>query len=890
MLTSMLKRRIQFSIFIFISTFLLSCGGETEIISTEEKEDLSGAAWADSILGGLSEQQKYFQHLIIEIPSNYQSASDSLSKWIVANQPGAIYFSGWHPDSVQNLKSGLDTHQFLQPFFFADYFDLIDAKPYPFWQVNKLNRKTDYTQFFDEAGFHLLNFGLNIKLDKQNLIWLDTLSKKQGISPIVASFDDRKAKEDFDDFLNYLKGTDHSIFVDLNIYDTVNFESYRNVNDYRGLFVVKSKEQAINELLAHGADFVFRRLESPETFLSWKPSEDGKKIMDESTRRILIRKAIRNNYHVDVNPTQELNHIALNMQAKSTALIRNEKKLIPFKGKFTVYAEKQFQVGQKVKTDCGVSFVTKKIDQKSVEEIAKAKGNKVIMIDDTCSQEILVALGKIKADEGVLVAFSNVDHYSDLKACPQLIYYPSMTNFDDAIFVQQLCSRLSLNGDFASPDSLIKGIYVEKKVLARTDPNFCGIDSDTLARISGLMSNCMNNHAFPGGQVLIAKDGCIIYDRVFGKHTYTGDKLVTENSMYDLASLTKVVSTTLVGMKLYEMGLYELDDSLGQYLPDSLRQHLRFPSTIRNITFQELFTHTSGMPAGFPIIKYMRYTSADVGRFDKFYCDRPDTVYTTEVAEGFYLEKEQQDSMWLRLNQIFLNPDKSYHYSDVNMNTLYFMFKSFIDKNPEKFGFTQTKKQLKDKNLYEEYLYTAFYKPLGMNHTRYRPLKFFNRDLIVPTENETFWRKQLLHGHVHDPNAALHGGIAGNAGIFSTANDLAILFQMLLNKGVYNGQRYLKAETVDKFTARQENCFRGLGFNKPSMGSVSFGMSENASLSTYGHTGFTGTCLWVDPEHNLIYIYLSNAVHPKVDNKTYEYGIRKKVHQCAYDAMMTKDF
>jgi CubicO group peptidase (beta-lactamase class C family) len=242
------------------------------------------------------------------------------------------------------------------------------------------------------------------------------------------------------------------------------------------------------------------------------------------------------------------------------------------------------------------------------------------------------------------------------------------------------------------------------------------------------------------------------------------------------------------------------------------------------------------------------------------------------------------------LHQIYLDPSKAYNYSDVNMNTLYFMFKSFIQKNPEKFGFTQSKKQLKDKNLFEEYLYNTFYKPLGMNHTRYRPLKHFSRDIIVPTENETWWRKQLLHGHVHDPNAALHGGIAGNAGIFSTANDLAILCQMWLNKGVYNGQRYLKAETVNKFTARQENCFRGLGFNKPSMGSTSFGMSENASLSTYGHTGFTGTCLWIDPEHDLIYIYLSNAVHPNVNNKTYEYGIRKKAHQCAYDAMMGKNF
>ncbi|MBI3134787.1 MAG: serine hydrolase [Bacteroidetes bacterium] len=877
-------------VFVLLSFFLFSCGGEEEVSVTATPEDLTGTVWADSILGGLTEQQKYFQHLIIEVPANYQFALDSLSQWIIANQPGALYFSGWDADSVQRIKECLDTHNLVQPFFFANYFELVGAVPYPFWQVNKQNRNPGFTDFFDKAGYHLLNFELTVDPDKSNQIWLDTISKKQGLIPIVATYSDNHAAEQFDDFITTLKSTHHGVLVNLNRYDTVNFESYRMANDYNGLFFVKSKEQAINELLKHGADFVFRRLEAAETFSAWKPAEEDLVVFNESTRRILIRKALRNPHPVKVNAAPELSYIRLNMQVKSTALIRNEKKLVPFKSKFTVYGESEVHLTQKVRSDCGVSYVGRKLDVLAIDEISGAKGNKVVLLNDTCSAEVLEKIAAVKADKNVVVAFSNPAHFESLSACPHLVYYPSLTDFNGDLFVQQLCSRLPLSADFAAPDSLIRGIFTEKKVLAHTDPEFCGLDKDTLSAISGLMNNCMSNHAFPGGQVVIAKDGCIIYDRVFGKYTYAGQTLVSENSMYDLASLTKIVSTTLVGMKLYEMGLYEMDDSLNQYLPDSLRQHLPYPSTIRNITFQELFTHTSGLPAGFPIIKYMRYTSPEVGRYDRFFCDRPDSVYNTEVAEGFYLERDQQDSMWLRLNQIYLDPSKPYKYSDVNMNTLYFMFKSFIEKSPEKFGFTQSRKQLKDKNLYEEFLYNTFYKPLGMNHTRFRPLNYFSRDLIVPTENETYWRKQLLHGHVHDPNAALHGGIAGNAGIFSTAGDLVILCQMWLNKGVYNGQRYLKAETIEKFTARQQNCFRGLGFNKPSMGSTSFGMSENASLGTYGHTGFTGTCLWVDPEHNLIYIYLSNAVHPDVNNKTYEYGIRKKVHQCAYDAMMREDF
>jgi CubicO group peptidase (beta-lactamase class C family) len=872
----------------FLLLFIAACGAEPESADLSINIQPEETYWADSILGNLTEQQKYFQHLIMEVPSSYQHVTDSLVGWIITNQPGGIHFLDWNEDSIQQIKRCLDTHAIVQPLFFSNYFDAIKAKPYPFWEVNTKNRDPKFTQFFEKGGHRLLNFELPIKRTKENKAWLDTLETVQGIIPVVANFDDRHAERDLDEFLQTIRTFNHGVLLQLSAFDSISFEKYRALSDFSGLFIARTKEQWINQQLKQGVDFVFKRVDSPETYSGWNPTESEKEIFNESTRRILMRKSKSST--TPVNPRQELNHIRLNMQANATALMHNKNKLVPFKSKFTLYTNQNFTLSAKLRTECGVSLVKKDFTKPEIEKILKSKGDKVLLLSDTCDQQILKSIAENPDQSKTLIAFSNVEYYTDLQTCPNLIFYPSMLDFDPELFVQQLTSRLSLTADFFSGDSLVPCKRVEKKVLARTSPSFVGLDADTLSRIAYLMNSCMSNKAFPGGQVLIAKDGCIIYDRVFGKHTYAGNQLVTENSMYDLASLTKVVSTTLVGMKLYEMGIYELDDSLEKYLPDTLKQHLKYPSTIRHITFQELFTHTSGMPSGFPIIKYMRYTGPEVGRYDRFFCDIKDSCYETEVAENFYLEKEQQDSMWLRLNQIFLDPSKDYNYSDVNMNTLYFFFKSFIEKSPEKFGFTQTRKQLKDKNLYEEFLYNTFYKPLGMNHTRYRPLRFFSRDLIVPTENDTYWRKQLLHGYVHDPNAALHGGIAGNAGIFSTTHDLVILFQMWLNKGVYNGQRYLKAETVDKFTARQENCFRGLGFNKPSMGSTSFGMSENASLSTYGHTGFTGTCFWIDPAYDLIYIYLSNAVHPSVNNKTYEYGIRKKVHQCAYDAMMVENF
>lgn len=881
--------KLFFLIFVF-SFFLLNCQGDEEENNLIVEVDEEGEEWADSLFGKLSAKQQYYQHLIIEVPAIYQNRLDSLSSWIALNQPGALNFIDWNLDSVQRVKSTLDTLPIVQPFFYANYFEMLGAAVYPFWEANKLNRSFDYTNLFYEGGYHLLDFHSTISQNKSNINWLDSISKKQAVYPIVAGFEDNKAAAQFDDFISTIRTTKHNVRIDLDLFDTINFESYRIANKFQGLFIVRSKETTINNLLAGGTDFIFRRLESTETFNEWSPSAEEQKVVDESTRRILTRKSHNKKQKKENHFSEEIKFVALNLQQKSTALIRNEGKLIPFKGKFTIYAKNDLAIDSRVRKDNSVSTVKKEINLKNIQDIISSKGNKVLLLPDTCDESILSELNNVTKDKSLAIGFTNPAHFSSLNQASNLFFYPNFRNFDYEILTQQFTSRISMSGDFVAEDTIVKGMNIEKKLLARTDPNFCGIDADTLARISWNVNSVIGAKATPGCQVLVAKDGCIIYDRSFGTHTYGGSKPVTETSMYDLASLTKVVATTMVGMKLYEMNAYELNDSLQKYLPDSLRLHLRFPSTIRNLTFQGLFTHCTGMPAGFPIIKYMRYTTPEIGRYDKYFCDRPDSVYTTEVAENYFLEREYQDSMWLKLNQIFLNPDKSYHYSDVNMNTLYFIFKSIIQKSPDKYGFTQTKKQLKDKDLFVEFLYNSFYKPLGMNHTCYKPLKQYSRDIIVPTENESFWRKQLLWGHVHDPNAALHGGVAGNAGIFSTTNDLAVLCQMLLNKGIYNGKRYLNAETVDKFTARQENCFRGLGFNKPSFGSVSFGMSPDASLSTYGHTGFTGTCFWVDPEYGLIYIYLSNAVHPEVSNKDRENGIRKRLHQVIYDGMMLKEF
>jgi CubicO group peptidase (beta-lactamase class C family) len=411
-----------------------------------------------------------------------------------------------------------------------------------------------------------------------------------------------------------------------------------------------------------------------------------------------------------------------------------------------------------------------------------------------------------------------------------------------------------------------------------------GINSDTLNKIQYAVRQAINGKAFPGCQVLIAKSGSIIYDESFGYYTYNKEVAVSKNSVYDLASLTKVLATTLVGMKLYELKEIDLKDSLHKYLPDSLNDYLQYPSTIRNVTFQELFTHQSGMPSGFPILEYIQYQTNEIGRYDKYYCDIKDSIYSIEVAKNFFIEKAYQDSMWIRLNKLWLDSDKNYKYSDVNMNTLYFIFKGILNANYNNFGFKKYELEQDDFDIFEAYLNKTIYKALNLKRTFYRPITKVALDEIVPTENETYWRKQLLQGYVHDPTAALYGGVAGNAGLFSSANELVVICEMLRRRGAYNGVQILDAATVDLFTQAQPNTFRGLGFNKPSINTSAFGCAPSASLKTYGHTGFTGTCFWVDPDSEMVFIFLSNRVNPKVNNRIYEYGIRKNIHQTAYDA------
>ena len=543
--------------------------------------------------------------------------------------------------------------------------------------------------------------------------------------------------------------------------------------------------------------------------------------------------------------------LRLHFEAKSTVILNKSHRILPFKS---------------------YRFVS----MKRVINQREKKRNQVLRIPYNEPDSSLALLMKSKNIENTLVVFSNPEQFKVLKKVPYLVF----SRAGNIILKSILKGEISVGGHLIADGRKYRGRKKKGRGMINLPPEYAFIDSKKLRYIKHEVNAAIAGKAFPGCQILAIRNNVLLYQKAFGHTTYQRDIPLNEQHIFDLASLTKVLATSLVAMKLWEEGHYSLLDSIKDYLPDSLSLHLPQGSSIKDITFQELLTHQSGLPAGFPVITYMRKAADLETRFTNGFCDYPYEDFQTEVAENLYMENTFQDSMWLTLNSLWLNPNKEFEYSDVNMNVLYFLLKRMIEQKK------LTPEDLNNGNAFENYLYKEFYQPLGMVTTRYKPLKRFTQQRIVPTENDRFWRKQLLHGHVHDPNAALHGGIAGNAGLFSNAIDIGILLTMWQNGGLFEGKRYLKAETIQKFAESQPNTHRGLGFNKRTFSNSAYAMADSANQASYGHTGFTGTCFWVDPVHKISYVFLSNRVHPRVSNKIYEFNIRRKVHQVFYDAIL----
>ncbi len=387
-----------------------------------------------------------------------------------------------------------------------------------------------------------------------------------------------------------------------------------------------------------------------------------------------------------------------------------------------------------------------------------------------------------------------------------------------------------------------------------------GFQPESLASVQAIMRNAGRNGATPGGQVVVFQGGDLVLERNFGTHTYRNRDLVRSHHLYDLASITKVAATTLAVMGLYEQGRLDTKKKLAHYLPEFKQ------TALSGISLEELLTHQSGLPPNPPIYRYWLARDSLSRNCTQYFCEKREGPFQIKVADNFYFNEQYLDTLWRKVKETEVQKPKRYRYSDLNFLLLQRVVESQAGMP------------------IEQYLEREFYGPMRLKQLKFHPLNYFPKSSIVPTELDLTWRRQLVWGYVHDPAAALLGGAAGNAGLFGNAYDLAILGQMLVNEGTYGGRRYLKPATVRKFTETAAGTNRGLGFDKPRSGNDS-GRAWSLSPSAFGHTGFTGTAFWVDPEQEMVFVILTNRVHPDPENrKLFTANVRRRVHQAVYDA------
>ncbi|MDP2422948.1 MAG: glycoside hydrolase family 3 N-terminal domain-containing protein [Bacteroidales bacterium] len=403
--------------------------------------------------------------------------------------------------------------------------------------------------------------------------------------------------------------------------------------------------------------------------------------------------------------------------------------------------------------------------------------------------------------------------------------------------------------------------------LKYTMPEELDIRQEWLRKADSIALDGIEKGAYPGCRILAAIDGRVIYDKAFGHHTYEGINPVKSDDIYDVASLTKVAATTLAVMRLHQDGKLDIDKRVSHYLPELEKTNKA------NIIIRDILTHQARLQAWIPF--YLR-TLIDKNPAPELYKSQKENSYGIEVAENLFLRNNYPRVMFDSIVASPSRPRHGYLYSDLG----FYWLKQIVEKLSYK--------------PFDEYLASSFYKPLGLGNTFFNAYKHVPLSRVAPTENDIVFRKQMIHGYVHDPGAAMLGGIGGHAGLFSSAYDMATIMQMLLNQGKYGEIQFIDPEIISEFTRTQfplNNNRRGLGVDKPTLTPQDNGPTcKSASLSSYGHTGFTGTYCWVDPDKQLVYVFLSNRVHPNATPNTLsQLNIRQKIHEVFYEALRLRD-
>ncbi len=660
-----------------------------------------------------------------------------------------------------------------------------------------------------------------------------------------------------------------------------------------------SEEINLQAILA-GNDLLDVPLQVKESVaLFQKALKSGKlteKRLDESVRRILRTKYWAGLNHYEPIRTEDLlkdlntvkdELLNRRLVENSVTLLRNKGDLLPIKN-----LDQQRIAYVKLGDHDNESFLDRLRDYTRVDEIQirdvsdvaqKLKDYDPVIVgfhttlgayanyklDD---KEIAILMEIAKRHRVVLDVFASpysllkVDSFEDIEAV--VVSYQNTPLAQD-ISAQMLFGALDVKGKL--PVHIGKefpmgyGLYLAGiDRLGYSIPEDVGLDSRKLARIDSVAEVVMDSAMAPGMQVLVARKGKVVFRKSYGHYTYDSIQHVDNQSIYDLASVTKILGGLPMIIKAMEDGKFGLETTLGEIMP-VLRG-----SNKDTLTVKEVLSHFGRMKPYIPYYETM-VEGEEKKPMSKYFSTSNSFRYNIKVAEGLYLRRDYQDTIVKLIAEAPQNEELAYRYSGLP----FYLFKDYLEKTY---------------NLpLDELNHQYFYGPLGATTLTYNPLEKFDKRRIVPTEKDDFFRHQLLHGTVHDEGAAMMGGVSGNAGLFGNSNDVAKMMQMYLQKGYYGGKSYFKPESMDIFNHRyyeDKGVRRGLGFDKPQLDDT-MATCGCISFKSFGHSGYTGTYAFADPDTEIVYVFLSNRVYPtRENNKLGDADIRTKVQGLIQDAII----
>ncbi|MCC6725871.1 MAG: serine hydrolase [Saprospiraceae bacterium] len=545
----------------------------------------------------------------------------------------------------------------------------------------------------------------------------------------------------------------------------------------------------------------------------------------------------------------------------SIVLLRNEGNSIPFKGlDQSTFTYMSFWLGEPsvfertLKAYHPSNSLTKILRDKNI--VVEALHSDSLKLGSQGYKYLLEWANRYKI---VLVVFGDISHIQDSTLCQKavaVLHVPIADSLHQSLAAQAIFGGCAIDGPMAT----------QKTRLGYGPPALVGLDGQLMAdSIRAIVEEGIRQQAFPGAQVLVAKDGMVVFHETYGYHTYDSLQPLRPDDIYDFASVTKVTSTLPALMRLYGEGRFDPDAPLKEYLPFFKK------SDKADVSYRQFLAHNGRLK---PSIVFWREAKNEDGNWKRHsFRNAESRRYPIHITDSLFLYKNYKRQIFKEICELPLSEKPGYVYSDLS----FILYPAVVEK-------------LTGEPL-EDYLRQTFYAPLGAATIGFNPLRRYPKERLLPTERDTFFRRQQIHGTVHDETAAMLGGVSGHAGLFGSAGDLAKLVQLYLNKGEYGGERYMSEAAVREFTRCQycpEGNRRGLGFDKPliTWDARQSYVARSASPESFGHSGYTGTFFWADPQYNLMVIFLSNRVYPdRSHTGISDLSIRPRVQQVVYDAM-----